>query len=519
MAKKKYPIGIQTFEDIREYDFYYVDKTNMIYELAKEKGYYFLARPRRFGKSLLLSTLQAYFEGKKDLFNGLAMEQLEHDWTKYPVLRLDFNGANYAADGELESKLKYQFMQWEEEFGLSRQDLAFNVGFQRIIHAAHEKTGKKVVILIDEYEKPILEAMGYPDLQEKHRTTLRGLYGNLKSEDAHIRFVFITGVSKMGKLSVFSELNNLKDISHSDRFAAICGISEHEVLSQFAEDIEALAENQQISVDKAKAKLKELYDGYHFTANGPGMYNPYSLLNAFDSLRFSKFWFATGTPDILAKMIRKNHWQLKKLDGVTATEGQLDHIDFDSDDPIPLLYQTGYLTIKSYKSRIDKYILSYPNREVEEGFLDYLVPFYCPRRADIYFDIEVFIDTLEAGDVDAFMKQIIVLLAGCPYDICYDRELHFQNFIYLLATLTGYYVHAEYKIADGRIDLLMETDDYLYLFEFKYDQTAQIALDQINEKDYALPFTLGRKTTYLIGVNFSHETRNVDGYLVEKHEI
>ncbi len=519
MAKKKYPIGIQTFEKLRENGMYYVDKTDMVYELAKEDSYIFLARPRRFGKSLLLSTLQAYFEGKKDLFNGLAMEQLEHNWTKYPVLRLDFNGANYAADGELKDKLKYQFMQWEEEFGLSHQDLAFNVRFQRIIQAAHAKTGQKVVILIDEYEKPILEAMDPPELQEKHRTTLRGLYGNLKSEDAHIRFVFITGVSKMGKLSVFSELNNLKDISHTDRFATLCGISESEVLSQFAEDIEALAEKQQISVEKAKAKLKEFYDGYHFTANGPGMYNPFSLLNAFDSLRFSKFWFATGTPDILAKLLRKTHWQLKKLNDIAATESQLDYLDFDSSDPIPLLYQTGYLTISSYDQETDIYTLSYPNREVEEGFLNYLLPFYAMPFQESPFTAVGFVKELDAGDVDAFMKRITVLLAGAPYDISYDRELHFQNFIYLLATLTGYYAHAEYKIANGRIDLLMETKNCLYIFEFKYDKTAQIALDQIKEKDYALPFTLGRKTTYLIGVNFSHETRNVDGYLVEKHEI
>lgn len=515
---KKYPIGIQTFLKIREEGFYYVDKTSMIYELAKNRICYFLSRPRRFGKSLLISTLEAYFEGRKELFEGLTIAELEKDWVKHPVLRLDFSGGNYTVDGGLEQKLAVYLSELEDRYEIDQQfrDMAPGIRFQNLIKTAHEKTGQKVVVLIDEYEKPVLEAYGNALLQEKHRALLRSMYEKLKQEDAHIRFALITGVTKIGKMSIFSALNNLKDISHDEKYSAICGISEDETLEHFSEDIEAVAIKNNITSDDVIARLKEKYDGYHFTPGGPGLYNPFSLFNAFEDKDFRSYWFATGTPDILVCKLKQNHWRLDDLNGVTATGSDLDNLDLDSENPIPLLYQTGYLTIKDYRRRFDKYILGFPNREVEEGFIQYLVPFYCKPRRHRDFDIEYFVEELESGQIDNFMKRIEVLLADCPYEIIRDKEVHFQNFLFILIKLVGYYVHAEYSIADGRIDMILECDKYLYIFEFKYNSTAEAALNQIKDKNYSLPFSLGRKKTFLVGVNFSHETRNVDGYIVEE---
>ena len=373
---KLYPVGVQNFEKVILGGYEYVDKTALIYQLFNTGSYYFLSRPRRFGKSLLLSTLEAYAQGKKELFKGLALEKLEKDWTVYPVLHLDLNTQKYDTPESLTSILNDNLCTWESRYGARESETSLSLRFQGIIRRACEQTGRRVVILIDEYDKPMLQAIGNEALQNEYRSTLKAFYGALKSMDGCIRFALLTGVTKFGKVSVFSDLNNLMDISMDDRYVEICGISEKEIHTYFEEDIHALATATGLTYEETCAELKSNYDGYHFTENAVGMYNPFSLLNTFAKKKFGSYWFETGTPTYLVELLKLHHYPIEELEHIVTSQPVLDSIDTASTDPIPVIYQSGYLTIKGYNKMFENYTLGFPNREVEQGFFKFLLPNY-----------------------------------------------------------------------------------------------------------------------------------------------
>ena len=381
MENKIYPIGIQNFEKIRKDGYFYIDKTALIYQLVKTGSYYFLSRPRRFGKSLLLSTLEAYFQGKKELFDGLAMEKLEKDWIKYPILHLDLNAEKYTAPEALDQVLESALRGWEALYGAQDYERTFASRFQGIIQRACDKTGQRVVVLVDEYDKPMLQAIDNDELQKSYRETLKAFYGALKSKDGCIKFGMLTGVTKFGKVSVFSDLNNLDDISMRNQYIDICGINEQELHDNLEDELHSLASAQGMTYDEICAKLQEYYDGYHFTHNSIGMYNPFSLLNTFKYNEFGSYWFETGTPTYLVELLKKHHYDLRRMAHEETTATVLNSIDSTSDNPTPVIYQSGYLTIKGYDQRFGIYRLGFPNREVEEGFINFLLPFYANTNA------------------------------------------------------------------------------------------------------------------------------------------
>ena len=512
---KLYPVGIQNFESLRRDGYFYVDKTAKIYELAKTGRYYFLSRPRRFGKSLLISTLEAYFQGKKELFEGLAMEGLEKEWKKYPILHLDLNTQKYETEESLESVLNENLVVWESLYGRNENEIGPARRFAGVIRRAHEKTGERVAILIDEYDKPMLQAIGDQGRQDSFRSTLKAFYGALKSEDGHIKFALLTGVTKFGKVSVFSDLNNLMDLSRDLRYFDICGISEEELLRDFSDDIHELASANGQTFEQACARLKEDYDGYHFCPDSPGMYNPFSILNTFAKKTYGSYWFETGTPTYLVELLKKSDYDLEEVSHVETDANILDSI-FTDDNPIPVIYQSGYLTIKGYDKRFGIYTLGFPNREVEEGFMNFLLPFYSAvSKTRSPFEIKRFVTDVESGDIDGFMERLQSFLADCPYELAKDVELHYQNVLFIVFRLAGLYTKVEYHTSRGRIDLVLQTDSYVYVMEFKLDGTAEQALQQIEEKQYALPFAKDSRKVYTIGVNFSSKTRNIDKWIVK----
>ena len=514
---KLYPIGIQNFESLRKDRYFYIDKTKLVYELANTGRYYFLSRPRRFGKSLLISTLEAYFQGKKELFEGLAIEQLEKDWIEYPILHLDLNTEKYDAPENLDNLLNDTLVYWESFYGAEPSEVSIPLRFKGVVRRACEKTGQRVVILIDEYDKPMLQAIGNEGLQEKYRNTLKAFYSVLKTMDGYIRFALLTGVTKFGKVSVFSDLNNLKDISMDRRYVEICGITESEIHRDLEPDLHELSESQGMTYEQTCRELKERYDGYHFTYNSVGIYNPFSLLNTFDSMSFGSYWFETGTPSYLVKLLQRDHYDLQRLAHDEATSDMLNSIDSTSRNPLPVIYQSGYLTIKGYDARFDLYRLGFPNREVEEGFIKYLLPFYVNMdEGKSIFHISRFVYEIEHGDYDAFLCRLQSFFADTPYELVRDLELHYQNVLFIIYKLLGFYVQAEYHTSNGRIDMILKTDKYVYVMEFKFDGTADEALKQIEDKGYALPFACDSRQLFKIGVNFSREARNIDGWKVEK---
>lgn len=517
MENKIYPIGIQNFEKIRKDGYFYIDKTALIYQLVKTGSYYFLSRPRRFGKSLLLSTLEAYFQGKKELFDGLAMEKLEKDWIKYPILHLDLNAEKYTAPEALDQVLESALRGWEALYGAQDYERTFASRFQGIIQRACDKTGQRVVVLVDEYDKPMLQAIGNDELQKSYRETLKAFYGALKSKDGCIKFGMLTGVTKFGKVSVFSDLNNLDDISMRNQYIDICGINEQELHDNLEDELHSLASAQGMTYDEICAKLQEYYDGYHFTHNSIGMYNPFSLLNTFKYNEFGSYWFETGTPTYLVELLKKHHYDLRRMAHEETTATVLNSIDSTSDNPIPVIYQSGYLTIKGYDQRFGIYRLGFPNREVEEGFINFLLPFYANTNAvESQFEIQKFVREVESGDYDSFFRRLQSFFADTPYELVRDLELHYQNVLFIVFKLVGFYVKAEYHTSAGCIDLLLQTDKFIYVMEFKLDGTAEEALLQINEKHYAQPFENNDRKLFKIGVNFSAEMRNIEKWIVEK---
>ena len=513
---KLYPVGIQNFESLRKDGFFYVDKTALMYQLVKTGRYYFLSRPRRFGKSLLISTLEAYFQGKKELFDGLAVASLEKEWKQHPVLHLDLNTQNYSSVSALEDILNEALSGWEDMYGANDVEIGFARRFAGIIRRAATTTGERVVILVDEYDKPLLQTIGNPELQEEYKKILKSFYGALKSEDGYIRFALLTGVTKFGKVSVFSDLNNLMDISMREEYTDICGVSEAELLRDFDEDIRALAMNNGQTYGQACAQLKEDYDGYHFCPDSQGIYNPFSLLNTFSAKRYGSYWFETGTPTYLVELLKMHSYSLYRLANEKTTSKVLDSIDSASRNPVGVIYQSGYLTIKGYIPEARIFELGFPNREVEEGFLDFLLPYYTPlEESESGFAIWEFIQDVKAGNVDGFMERLQSFLSDCPYELARDIELHYQNVLFIVFRLAGLYTRVEYRTSRGRIDMVVQTADYVYVMEFKLDGSAEQAMQQIEEKQYALPFAKDSRKVYRIGVNFSSETRNIDRWIVE----
>ncbi len=512
-----YPIGIQSFEKLRNGGFVYVDKTSHIHRLASVSGYYFLSRPRRFGKSLLLSTMEAYFSGKKEFFKGLAIEQLEKEWTEYPILHLDLNTGKYDNEETLDFILNNTLTEWEEKYGTSPSEVIFELRFKGIIQRAYEKTGKQVVILIDEYDKPLLQAIGKEELQDKYRSTLKAFYSVLKTQDKYIRFAFLTGVTKFGKVSIFSDLNNLKDISMDERYVDICGISEKEIHTYFEESIQKLALKNELTYEQTCDKLKEQYDGYHFEMNTEGIYNPFSLLNTFDQEKFSDYWFETGTPSFLVELLKKTDYNLNGIQDEEVSGDILNSIESMYEDPIPVIYQSGYLTIKGYDERFATYRLGFPNNEVKQGFIRYLLPFYVPIKGNrTAFFINNFVKDVEGGQPEEFMQRLKTMFANRSYEIAGDKERDFQNCMWVVFMMMGFYTEVERHTSYGRMDIVIRTNDYIYVMELKLDGSAEAALQQIEDKGYAKPFAKDPQKLYKIGVNFSSATRGIEEYLIRE---
>lgn len=510
----KYPIGIQNFEKLRQDGYLYIDKTDLVYSLVQTSNCYFLSRPRRFGKSLLISILEAYFLGKKELFKGLAIEKLEQEWTVYPVLHLDLNIEKYDSIDNLTDILNVNLKLWEQTYGSDDAETSVSLRFAGIIRRAYKQTGRRVVVLVDEYDKPLLQSIGNKALQEEFRNTLKPFYGVLKSLDGCIRFALLTGVTKFGKVSVFSDLNNLDDISMNNQYATLCGITEKEIHTNIEEGIRSLASAQNLSYEETCVKLKEIYDGYHFTSDSEGIYNPFSLFNALKNKTFGNYWFETGTPTYLVELLKRNRYNLKDMTETVSSADVLNSI-YGDDEPIPVIYQSGYLTIKGYNPRFKTYRLGFPNKEVEEGFMNFLIPYYTPiKKEKTAFSIENFVEEIERGDIDSFFRRLQSFFADTPYELVRDRELHYQNVLFIVFKLIGLYVKAEYHTSQGRIDLALQTDKYIYVMEFKLEGSAEEALRQIEEKQYALPFASDKRQVFQIGINFSSQTRNIEKWLV-----
>ena len=516
-----YPIGIQNFANIRESGYVYVDKTDLVHRLVTTGKYYFLSRPRRFGKSLLVSTLEAYFQGKKELFKGLAVEHLEKDWNAYPVLHLDLSGKTYNSMDDLEVRLDRHLSQWEALFGFEKRYPMADARFSDIIDAAYEKTGRQVVILIDEYDKPLLDAAGNKSLRETFRSCLQGFYSVMKSQDGKLRFGFLTGVTKLGKLSIFSGLNNLNDISMDNQYADICGISEDDLHAYFDGSVEEIASTNEMSKEECYAKLKDYYDGYHFSTKCPDIYNPFSLLSALYQREFKDFWYETGTPTFVVKALRQGKFNLENLTLDRVPASALGGVNADDSDPVPVLYQSGYLTIKSYDERRQRYSLKYPNQEVERGFMECLAKTYVPTASyyspfdvqkfvDDFDDVQKFVDDFEKGDAEGLMKRFEAFFADADYAIVGDAELYFQNTMYVMCKLMGQFVQVERHTSAGRMDIVVQTEKYIYVMELKMDAGADEALQQIEAKGYAKPFAADSRKLFRIGVNFSSTTRRIE---------
>lgn len=511
-----YPIGIQNFEKIRTEDFLYVDKTAEIYKLAKEGRYYFLSRPRRFGKSLLVSTMEAYFSGRKELFSGLAIEKLEAEWKQHPVLHLDLSGVSYTDESVLERVLSDKLAKWETLYGAVNTSDILGLRFKEVIEAAYNKTGNQVAILIDEYDKPIIDNLGNEPTLSHLRSTLQGFYSVMKSMDARIRFGFLTGVTKIGKMSVFSGLNNLNDISMIPDYVDICGVSETELHEYFDESISELSSANEMSKEECYVKLKSMYDGYHFCEDSIGIYNPFSLLNTFQNKKFREYWFETGTPGFLVEVMRKTSFDVTTLENQTVDSTLMSNADAIFENPVPYLFQSGYLTITGYNDMFRLYQLGFPNQEVKNGFLNCLLKYYVPMSPDMSGTTLIYQlwHSITEGNPKSFMQILSSLFANTSYQIQGETEKDFQYAMYIISALLGEYVQVERTTSNGRIDLIIQTKEFIYIFELKVNADADVALRQISEKGYARPFEGDSRKLFKIGVNFSTATRRIEDWKI-----
>ena len=517
--KIKYPIGQQDFRTLRNRGCAYIDKTSFIKKIIDEGGqFFFLARPRRFGKSLFLSTLQCFFEGERDLFKGLFIDSIEWNWESYPVLRLDLNTDSYSEPGHLDSLLDNIFKKWERKYDVREIADSLTIRFQNIIEAAHLKTGRQVVILVDEYDKPLVANINNKGNIDHYRSKLSSVYSNFKSSAEHIRLVFMTGVSRFSKLSVFSDLNNISDITFEDKYADICGITEREMLETLLPGIDEIAEKKGISNEEACLELKNNYDGYRFSEKGSDIYNPWSLLNALSNSKIANYWNDTGMPRLVAETLKRVHADLKTLFDSYCTDDDLKGLDLLTPQPLALLYQTGYLTIKSYNPKIRRYRLGIPNNEVKDGLFKVLLPYYVKCHSDeevkkLVSDIVMY---FILGEADNAMKCIQAYFAGVHFKMKIDNENNFHNAFYLLMDLIGLETETESATSDGSIDITVKTEDYIYVIELKYNGSAEEALRQIEDKKYDRKYQMDSREIIRIGVNFSSNTRCIEDWKIER---
>ena len=522
MEKKriKYPIGVQTFRDIVEGGYLYIDKTGIIHELVETYSYVFLNRPRRFGKSLLSSTIHSYFAGEKELFEGLEAGRLKKEWPKHPVFHFDMSTAKHLDEEQLLRTLGYKLSAYENAFGkdesISEGDV--NARFERLVKVAAEQTGEKAVVIIDEYDAPLLDVVNNQERLSPMRQIMRNFYSPIKSLDPYLRFVFITGINKFAQLSIFSELNNLQNISMMPEYSAICGISQSELETQMKESVRRMSESLGQSCEETLEELKRNYDGYHFCAGSEDIYNPFSLIKSLDAKDFGSYWFDTGTPTFLLERLRNSDIDETTLDSMPM----IPESDFDvspeiSDNVLPMLYQTGYLTIKDYDRDLHLYTLGYPNREVKIGFTQGLLAQYRSRMMTGSGFVAQFFVAMYRHDIDKALTLLQSFLAGIPYDLENKTEKHFQTIIYLIFSLLGYYTRAEVKSAAGRADAVCWTKDRTYVFEFKLDGSAEDALKQIDDKGYLIPYKADG-TCVKVGVNISSQTRTLESWKVETLE-
>ena len=520
MALKLYPIGIQTFERIRKEDKLYIDKTEYIYRMAHTSGtYFFLGRPRRFGKSLLVTTMQSYFEGKKELFKGLAIENLEKEWTEYPVLHFDMSGGKHMDKEQLEEYLDYRLQEEEKKWGITKPVKGANNRLIDLINTAYEKSGKQVVALIDEYDAPMLDVVHEKEQLDMLRNMMRNFYSPLKYSEAKLRFVFLTGITKFSQVSIFSELNNIINISMNDEYAGICGITKEELLTQMSEDIDELAKSQELTREETIAELKENYDGYHFSAKSPDVYNPFSLLNCFSTREFGAYWFSSGTPTYLIKMMRKFKVMPTNISRMYAKSSAFDAPTENMTAITPLLYQSGYLTIKGYDKFSKLYTLDLPNKEIKVGLFESLLPNYLEGMFAQNGDVAIaqMSVLIRQDNMDGALQLLQTFLGTVPYCNVTNYEGHYQQMLYIIfSLLTGYVVDVEVHTPKGRLDIVMLTHTRLYIIELKLNKNAQAALQQINLKNYAQRFALCGKPVSKVGINFDSSTGNIEDWVIEE---
>ena len=518
MALKLYPVGIQTFERIRKENKLYIDKTEYIYRMTHSGGcYFFLGRPRRFGKSLLVSTFDSYFSGKKELFEGLAIEQLEKDWTTYPVLHFDLSGGKHMEKDQLQRYLLYILSENEEKYNIQNDSVDPNIRLSHLIKTLSQKTGKQVVVLIDEYDAPMLDVAHEKESLDVLRNIMRNFYSPLKDCEPYLRFVFLTGITKFSQVSIFSELNNIKNISMDDEYAGICGITKDELLTQMSEDIDVLAEAQGLTREGAIDKLKENYDGYHFSPNSPDVYNPFSLLNCFDDKKFGAYWFSSGTPTYLINMMKKYEVLPSEISRIEADESEFDAPTENMTTIMPLLYQSGYITIKDYDKEFNYYTLDIPNKEVKVGLTKSLIPSYVTQNTLATTNTARRIaQCLAKQDMEAALQLLKTYLGTVPY--CNDThyEGHYQQVLYIVfSLLTDYLVDVEVHTPNGRVDIVMLSRTNLYLIEVKMNKDAQTAMQQIDLKDYRQRFALSGKPVVKVGINFDSKKGNIEDWTIE----
>lgn len=513
MEQQKYPVSTADFERIRREGFAYVDKTAYVYSLVSTGVFYFLGRPRRFGKSLLISTLEAYFRGRKELFRGLAIDCLDKgEWEAYPVLHLNLSGKTYSDAGSLDSLLDLNLSRWEAEYGVMEPRKAVDERFETVILAAAQSAGKRVVVLVDEYDTPLSDSIGNPELQEMFREQLHGFYSVLKKTERHIQFCMLTGVTKFGKVSVFSGLNNLRDISLENEYAGICGVTEEELRNCFGSGVETLGEEQGWSVEHTFGELKHNYDGYHFSSRMVDVYNPYSVLNALAKREIADYWASSGMPTLLSKSLRDTDYDLRNLNGTMVTRQMLDNLSAYQKDPVALFYQTGYLTIKEYDRTSGLYTLGFPNREVERGVLNNVLGLYTREEGDSEAVIARMRDSLRKGRPEEFVALLRSYLAGIPSRLrvrVSQYENYYHTIFYCITSLIGLDVDAEYNTSRGFIDILVKTPDYIYVIELKVNGSAAIAMRQIEKMGYADQFSTDPRRLYLISLGFSKKTANL----------
>ena len=519
MALKLYPVGIQTFERIRKENKLYIDKTEYVYRMTHSGGcYFFLSRPRRFGKSLLVSTFESYFSGKKELFEGLAIEKLEQKWMEYPVLHFDMSGGKHMEKEQLEDYLSNRLEAEEKKWGITHSKRGVNDRLTELITTAYEISGKQVVVLIDEYDAPMLDVAHERKTLDELRNVMRNFYSPLKMCEPMLRFVFLTGITKFSQVSIFSELNNIKNISLDDEYAGVCGITKEELLTQMSEDIDVLAEALEITREETIAKLKENYDGYHFSPASPDVFNPYSLLNCFDDKNFGAYWFSSGTPTYLINMLRKFKVLPAKIGRSLARSSAFDAPTENLKTITPLLYQSGYITIKGYDKMSQLFTLDLPNKEIKVGLFESLLPYYLEGMYAEEGDVAIaqMSVLIRQGDMDGALRLLQEFLGTVPYCNNTNYEGHYQQVLFIIFTLlTHFVVDVEVHTPNGRVDVVMETEDTLYLIELKLNKNAQAAMQQINLKQYDQRFARCGKPIVKVGVNFDAKKGNIEDWTIE----